>query len=67
MVVDRRSVKFVDVALSNSSITHQKVLQQVGRCSVEGLASSDSSVTVDKSRRTARYGSLVCLHFCPEK
>ena len=47
VVVDQRSAKFVDVALFNSSITHQKVLQQVGRCSVEGLASLDSPVMVD--------------------
>jgi len=47
VVVDQRSAKFVDVALFNSSITHQKVLQQVGRCSVSGLASLDSPITVD--------------------
>ena len=47
VVADRRSAKFVDVASFNSSITHQKVLQQVGRCSVEGLASLDSPVSVD--------------------
>jgi len=62
VVVARRSAEFVDVALSNSSITHQKVLRQVGRCSVEDLALLDSLVTVDKSCRTARCGSSVCLH-----
>jgi len=47
VVVDRRSAKFVDVASFNSLITHQKVLHRVGRYSVEGLASLDSSVSVD--------------------
>jgi len=47
VVVDRRSAKFVDVASFNSLITHQKVLHWVGRYSVEGLASLDSSVSVD--------------------
>ena len=47
VVVDRRSAKVVDVASLNSSISRQKVLQQVGRCSVEGLASLDSPVMVD--------------------
>jgi len=47
VVVARRSAKFVDVALFNSSITRQKVLQQEGGCSVEDLAALDSLVTVD--------------------
>jgi len=47
VVVARRSAKFVDVALFNSSITHQKVLQQVGRCSVDDLAALVLLVTVD--------------------
>jgi len=42
---DRHEV--VDVELSNSSITYRKVPQQVGRCSVDGLVSLDSSVMVD--------------------
>jgi len=47
VVVAWRSAKFVDVALFNSSITRQKVLQQEGGCSEETLAALDSLVTVD--------------------
>jgi len=61
VVVDRHEV--VVVELLNSSIMYRIVHRQVGRCSVDGLASLDSAVTVDQSRRTARYGSSVCLHF----
>jgi len=42
---DRHEI--VDVELSNSSITFRKVLRQEGRCSVDALASLDSSITVD--------------------
>jgi len=61
VVIDRHEV--VVVELLNSSIMYRKVHRRVGRCSVDGLASLDSAVTVDQSRRTTRYGSLVCLHF----
>jgi len=50
-IVDRHEV--VVVEFSNSSITYRKVHRQVGRCSVDALASLDSSVTVDRLRRTA--------------
>jgi len=44
-IVDRHEI--VDAELSNSSITYRKVRRQVGRCSVDALASLDSSVTID--------------------
>ena len=61
VVVDWHEVVIVE--LLNSSITNRKVHRHVGRCSVDGLASLDSAVTVDQSRRTARCRSSVCLHF----